>query len=62
MSKTGPRDDPKEQKREMRDHLSNNDKGKWRDDKACKMVKNAIGEIRMINDGTMTGGSFKSLK
>ena len=38
MSKTGPRDDPKEQKREMRDHLSNNDKGKWRDDKACKMV------------------------
>ena len=38
MSKTGPRDDPKEQKREMRDHLPNNDKGKRRDDKARKMV------------------------
>ena len=31
-------------------------------DKARKGPKNAIGEIRMINGGTMTGGSFKSLK
>ena len=31
-------------------------------DKPRKGPKNAIGEIRMINGGTMTGGSFKSLK
>ena len=37
-SKTGPRDDQKGQKREMKDHLPSNDKGKWRDDKARKMV------------------------
>ena len=37
-SKTGPRDDQKGQKRERKVDLPSNDKGKWRDDKACKMV------------------------
>ena len=37
-SKTSPWDDQKGKKRERRDHLPNNNKGKRRDDKAHKMV------------------------
>ncbi|XP_023922393.1 uncharacterized protein LOC112033855 [Quercus suber] len=38
ISKTNPRDDQKGQKRERRDHPSNNNRSKQREDKARKMV------------------------
>ena len=37
-SKMSPRDYQKGQKRERRDHPPNSDGGKWRDDKARKIV------------------------